>query len=408
MEKTVGICLRMQRSKNKYTLTKIAKLLEVDPSYISKVEKNKIQPPSRRLKQLVHFYKMDNTKLDYCSIDLDYILNYFNALYTLELDTNQLDNLNKLVKEHESSFYIGHILLIKYCYELLTIQQSFEFKKLIHLYNDAFDLFAPFEQRFLVLNICLFYALNRDENNYSHFINILQKIPCDYWQGLEFEIKIIHGLHNNQLSDVGELIRESMTVLSNESNIKRLYCIRYLNTIYLRLINDYESATKEANDVLTLCKDINFNSLTGLVLCSLGHIYFFQNKYADAAIYYEQALSLSYTNEFYYYLAYINYKLNNPIKAQQYIDRGRESPEQIDLYSDLMDWLEEVLITSFTKKTLSMMIRIERIYYDLINSDYQTFIFQSIIYNALYSNEFEIATYYFIKNYEDKQIVFHY
>ena len=73
-----------ERYESDITLRELAKQINIDHTYLSKIENGHLLPSEERLNQLLRFYKITQKQLNYCQFTKEFIQQQLNKIYYVE------------------------------------------------------------------------------------------------------------------------------------------------------------------------------------------------------------------------------------------------------------------------------------------------------------------------------------
>lgn len=359
---TSGLYLKTIRLIKNYTLKELADRLYISESLLSKIESGERTISPDILNKLLNLYEINLESFDeevYAIIEslLKSFIMCQNNTIQKELDLN----INKI------SF--PYVLFIRFIQLFLTCKDSPELPDIVNILTKTIELYeSRYQQIFFNLNGYL-YLKKKDFENAKISIQKGIEINADEsftalgYYYLSFIKRDIHELkHAINYSE------KAIEYYNKANNVIRLSkAFGHLGSLYLNIglfttaIEFYEKS--ESNNTLNdidICFAVKFNK--GLCYLELG-------KFEKAIDNFLNAKSIKKNCNTCFYLSYCYFKLNDKKKAKIYVEEGHTANE-FDYFSVCMlNWLEAMLNSKYSKKCEFHLLKLNKKYLDLSLTD---------------------------------------
>lgn len=293
----ISYLLKTKRLEKSLTIDEVAKKIEIDKTYLSKIENNKVIPIDRKLKQLYHTYNLKSYTIDYIDFDENYINQFLNKIYMTTVSDDDLLILNKKIQKHSNSVYGGHLYLLQWCYNSLMGFWNERFlsdtKKFINVINS----FTKNEHTFFLLCLIFYFLRNKQFEKYNEYCEKLNKIPNHKWLGLEYYIKTNYAYYINDHVAMAYNIKLAKNHLKNDKNFKRYNTTLQYEAIYYDLIKDFNRELQIYNQLLEIYKKENQLINYGVTNENIASMFLNEKKYTKAIPYYIEGLKYHPLNE---------------------------------------------------------------------------------------------------------------
>lgn len=368
--------LRKRRLEKQLTIEKVSQILEVDKTYLSKIENNKAIPAERKLKQLYHIYNIKLYSVDFIDFDEGFITHFLDKIYNVDVSDKDLLNLNDKISKHQSSKYLGHLYLLRWCYYSLKGLWNDEFIVEINSFISIYDLLTSDEQNFFLLCLMFYYLRLKKYDKYNEYNDMLLKIKNRKWLGLEGYIKVDYDHCIGNYVSMFYDIERAKSYLTQDNNLKRLNSLLQFEAIYYDCIGDYEKEIELYQHLTEIYLKNNQLINYGVTKQNIGSMLLDRRKYSEAIPHYIEGLKYNSLNGPYFELAWCYFNLNEKRLCKQCIKAGKHASKKAPAYDELLDWLLKMTDTPYSKSCLNLLLKIEKNYASILSKD--TFNFLNI------------------------------
>ena len=393
--------IRKKRLQSKLTIGDASTKIGVDKTYLSKLEKNKSIPSERRLKQIYHLYNMKSYNVSYIDFNELFINNFLNKIYYIDVSENDIINLDKMIEKHQSSIYLGHLILLKWCYKSLKGLWDNEFLSDINGFLSSFNLLSDEEQNFFLLCFLFYCVRSKNFDKYNRYLPNLNKINKHKWLGLEYHIIVNYDYYTNNYLEMPKHIEKAKKYLLKDKNYKRLNSTLQYEGIYYNIVRDYEKELNIYHSLIETYKKSNQLINYGVTKQNIASLLLEQKKYDEAIENFLEGLKYNSLNGPYFELAWCYYNINEMDLCKNAIEQGKNAKKQIPYYNDFLDWLFKMTESPYSKSCLNLLLKIDKKYNSTLTSDMKNFLNVAIANNYIKLNQIDHAYDYLKKTIDE-------
>lgn len=369
---------KKKRIENNLTLNELSIKCGLTNSYLNKIEKQTIHPNPRKMKILLHNYCIKEYSFMQFSSSSNYILNIMKKLYYMKFYENNHDYLLTEIKKNKNSRYIAHLDLINCCYKMLYAKEDQNFKieeKLIFEYLQSFE---PFEQEFFLLCEMIYHARKRDKDIYNQCLSLLNKIKQPQWLGLKLYAELNENFYFQNLSNFLTNISLCKKKYFEEKNQNRYNSTLLFEAMFYHKINCLDKAIQTYEILSTRYHDSNDLNNYGICQHNIGSLYSERKEFKLAINHYENAIQHLHENDTFFELAWCYYQNGNKKNCKKSLNLGLKTDTQYTAYTLLIKWLLIMLDSPNSKRSLNILLKIEKEYFDTLGPNAQKLLYIAI------------------------------
>lgn len=237
-------------------------------------------------------------------------------------------NLNEKISKHQSSKYLGHHCLLRWCYHSLKGLWNDEFIAEINSFISIYDLLTLDEQNFFLLCLMFYYLRSKKYDKYSEYNGTLLKVKKRKWLGLEYYIRVDYdhciGNYSNMFYD----IESAKSYLAQGNNLNRLNSLLQYEAIYYDCIGDYEKGIGIYQNLTEIYLKNNPLTNYDVTKQNIGSILLDKRMYNEAIPHYIEDLKYNSLNGPYFELAWRYFNLNEERLCKQCIKAGKQASKK--------------------------------------------------------------------------------
>ena len=399
----ISYLLKTKRLEKNLTIDEVAKKIEIDKTYLSKIENNKVIPIDRKLKQLYHAYNLKSYAINYIDFDENYINQFLNKIYMITVSDNDILDLDKKIQKHSNSIYLGHLCLLQWCYKSLKGFWDERFLSDTKSFINSINLFTKEEQTFFLLCLMFYFLRNKQFDQYNKYYEILNQIQDHEWLGLEYYIKTNYDHYKINHIDMAHDIKLAKKYLKEDKNIKRFNSTLQYEAIYYDLIKDYNRELQIYNQLLEIYKNRNQLEDYGITNQNIGSMLLNEKKYAEAIPYYVKGSKYNSLNGPYFELAWCYYNVGDLKQCKETIKAGKNTDRVIPYYNDFLDWLDKMITNPYSKSCLNLLLKIESNYEGKLSHEIQQTLY-ILIANTYIKLDQPMNAYQYLKKIVNKDL----
>lgn len=373
-----GYYFRKKRLINHYTLEHLSSITKMHSSYLNKIEKEKIIPSQRKLLKLLHIYNVKIYEFEQSNFSTEYFNVFMKKLYYMKFYENNHDYLLTEIKKNKNSRYIAHLDLINCCYKMLYAKEDQNFKieeKLIFEYLQSFE---PFEQEFFLLCEMIYHARKRDKDIYNQCLSLLNKIKQPQWLGLKLYAELNANFYFQNLSNFLTNISLCKKKYFEEKNQNRYNSTLLFEAMFYHKINCLDKAIQTYEILSTRYHDSNDLNNYGICQHNIGSLYSERKEFKLAINHYENAIQHLHENDTFFELAWCYYQNGNKKNCKKSLNLGLKTDTQYTAYTLLIKWLLIMLDSPNSKRSLNILLKIEKEYFDTLGPNAQKLLYIAI------------------------------
>ncbi|MEZ7172832.1 helix-turn-helix domain-containing protein [Sporosarcina sp. OR05] len=344
----VGHVIRAERVRQNMKQIVLAKGI-CTPSYLSKIERNMINPSEEVVELLMERLGMDSTKFR-SSVESDFeqkfaklLKDTYRSVITKRDKTYTREQLDLLVNEnpvfYDQSLYYTYLLIV-FRFRLIlgqNIEQRWSDLEVIDEFTSNFD---DHQMYLYTLNKALLYyssgKMREAIENFEHVVEMINLIHLEEWEKAELDyilgvaytadIRLFHSI---------EYIRKALTYFREQFSMKRVLECYILLGITYKKSEQYQEAFEAYTKAQQICEDFNLEDEMGLIYHNLGSLNSILGNREEAIDYYLKSInSQEYTKNPYItiYCLIIEYsKIAQKNKVITWVKKG------IQLYEEQPD-----------------------------------------------------------------------
>lgn len=386
----VGHVIRAERVRQNMKQIVLAKGI-CTPSYLSKIERNMINPSEEVVELLMERLGMDSTKFrsPVESVTAKQIEKSLRDVYRLVITKRDKkytkEQLNQLLNSNtiyfDQSFYYTYLLIV-FRFRLILGGDLDERSKELESFDELYDYFDTFQIYLYRLNKALFYysskRFHESIENFERTYAMLDKIALDDWEIAEFHYMIgVAYIADKRILHSIEHVRKALSFFREQFQMKRVMDCYILIGVNNKKGSNFEEALEAYLRAEQICDEFGLDHNKGIILHNIGSLHSVMGNIDKAIECYKESIDDKFETKqgqlmsiFCLVLEYS--KLNKPEQVINWCNAG------ILLYEQLQDnrmksYYHEFLFvrSMYGSDGLSEEIALESIGYFVQIKDYQ-------------------------------------
>lgn len=386
----VGHVIRAERVRQNMKQIVLAKGI-CTPSYLSKIERNMINPSEEVVELLMERLGMDSTKFrsPVESVTAKQIEKSLKDVYRSVITKRdkkytkeQLDQLlNSNTIFFDQSFYYTYLLIV-FRFRLILGGNLDERSKELEALDELYDYFDTFQVYLYRLNKSLFYYSSKryteSIKSFEQTYTMLERIALDDWEIAEFHYMIgVAFIADKRILHSIEHVRKALSYFREQFQMKRVMDCYILIGVNNKKGSNYQEALEAYLRAEQICDEFSLDYNKGIILHNIGSLYSVMGNIEQAIKCYKESINDKYETKqgqlmsiFCLVLEYS--KLNNQEQVIYWCNAG------ISSYKDLQDsrmksyYYELIFLKSmYSSDGLSEKVALESIEYFVEMKDYQ-------------------------------------
>lgn len=387
---------KYQRYRHKLTLRHLAKQLNMDNTYLSKIENGHITPSDIKLHQLLRFYKTTIKQFEYCQFTQEFVYEQLNKIYYVEFTKKDYANIEEMIYKHRNSQYVGHLKLILWCYDAVYARFNSKFNQEMIILSNTIDAFSNEEKEFFLICKCIFHIQRRQKKDADIVLNNLKHLQSN-WQGFRKFIKVKYDYYFEYYFNMPKDIELCTKQLKEDHNNKRLPFMTMLEALFYSHLGLHDQSIQIYKQQLSYLKQIHDDLNTSVVMSNLGNQHLYKHEYNTASEYFQKAILLKNNNSNYFDLAWCYYNLGQKEECEKTIRHSIKAKTQYPAYTELLEWLSQMVKRPYSKTCLNILLRIEKMYFEQLGPRAKVFLYIAISNHYQHDENFRMANQYLKK-----------
>ncbi|MBB4823466.1 tetratricopeptide (TPR) repeat protein [Sporosarcina luteola] len=345
----IGHVIRAERARQEMKQIVLARGI-CTPSYLSKIERNLIEPSEEVVELLMERLGMDPTKFmepaqDKTEQEFFKMLNdsYRNVIIKRDKDytQQQLDLLlqENPIFENRSIYYTYLLIVLRF---RLILEESLEDCKKeidsLEAFSDDFD----YKQKYYhTLNKALYYYSSGNiKMSLKHFEKSIlltdKDVNLEMWEQaeLDYTLGVAYTVDERIFLSI-DYIRKALSYFRDNFHMKRVLDCHILLGIIYKKTEQYQEAFDSYMKAKQICEDFDLHSEKGIIYHNLGSLNSVLGNRSEAVYYYHKSLESKSNNGnplITIYCLVIEYsKSENIALVLEWVEKG------LELYRDLQD-----------------------------------------------------------------------
>ncbi|WP_339251548.1 tetratricopeptide repeat protein [Sporosarcina sp. FSL W8-0480] len=299
----IGHLIRAERVRQDMKQIVLAKGI-CTPSYLSKIERNLIEPSEDIAELLFQRLGIDSGKLQKKDTKTEkefkeLLLSTYKLVITsrsVELTAEKLEYLerNSLLFENDSLYYT--YLLITLRFRIILGKNFEEIRREIEALSDSVDSFDAYQNFLFLLNqVLYYYNSGKRKNSISYLEEIVEKletIPLAEWEKAEFYymFAIIYTAEENIYFAI-DYIRKALDYFMETLQMNRVSECYIIIGVNRKLNEQFQEALEAYSKAMQICEEFHLDSQKGIIYHNIGTLNGIMGNSDQAIHYFEKSLS---------------------------------------------------------------------------------------------------------------------
>lgn len=298
----IGHLIRAERVRQDMKQIVLAKGI-CTPSYLSKIERNQIEPSEDITEMLMERLGMDPGKLQKNDeqTELEFkkmLMESYRKVITsrdLELAKERLKYLeeNSPWFENDSLHYTYLLILLRF--RLIVGKDFNELKKEIEALSHSVDEFDAYQLYLFKMNNALYYynsGIRKQANSYfEDIMDNLEKIPLSDWEKAEFNyIMSIIYIAEGHIFLAIDYIRKALDFFMENLMMKRVLECYIIIGITRKRTEQFQESLDAYSKAMQICEDFNLHNEKGIIYHNIGSLNSIMGNGEKAIHYYKRSI----------------------------------------------------------------------------------------------------------------------
>lgn len=386
-----------KRYESDITLRELAKQINIDHTYLSKIENGQLLPSEERLNQLHRFYKITQKQFDYCQFTKEFIQQQLNKIYYVEFTKEDYARVEQMAYQHRNSQYLGHLKLILWCYNAMYVHYDSSFDMEMEILDDTIHAFSDEELEFYYICKCIVHTQRRQKKQAKSTLELLLQKQTFQWPGFVYFAKVKYDYYFQYFLNITRDIEICKEFLLKDNNTKRVPFMKMFEALYYSYLGLHDHAIQIYEQQLSYMNQINDNLNISVLLANIGNQYLYKHQYKRASEYLKKATVLKNDNATYFDLAWCYYNLGQMEACEKTIRQSVKAKTQYPAYTELLEWLFQMVKRPYSKTCLNSLLRIEKNYLDQLGPRGKVLVYGAISNHYQHEHNYEMANHYLKK-----------
>ncbi len=298
----IGHLIRAERVRQEMKQIVLAKGI-CTPSYLSKIERNLIEPSDEIALLLMNRLAIDPSKLQKNDeqTELEFkklLMDTYKTVITSRNDELTKDKLSYLEQnsplfENDSLHYT--YLLITLRFRLILREDIEVLKNEIEALQHSVDQFDAYQLYLFQLNKALFYygsGIRKKANAYfEDIVSKLDIIPLSEWERAEFNymIAIIYTSEGNIFTAI-DYIRKAMDFFLKNLQMNRVLDCYIIIGITRKRSEQFEESLDAYSKAMQICEDFNLHDEKGIIYHNIGTLNSTMGNSEQSILYFKKSI----------------------------------------------------------------------------------------------------------------------
>ncbi|MDN4608048.1 helix-turn-helix domain-containing protein [Sporosarcina highlanderae] len=344
----IGHLIRAERVRQDMKQIVLAKGI-CTPSYLSKIERNLIEPSEDIAELLFERLGLDPGKMQKKDLQAEkefkeLLLSTYKLVITsrsVELTAGKLEYLeqNSPLFENDSLYYT--YLLITLRFRLILGKNFDELSREIEALSSSVDSFDVYQKYLFLLNQALYYynsGIRKKAISYfEEIVEDLDKIPLGDWEKAEiyYVIAILYTAEANIFLAI-DYIRKALDYFMETLQMNRVLECYIIIGVTRKQNEQFEEALEAYSKAMQICEEFHLDSQKGIIYHNIGTLNGIMGNSEDAIQYFEKSLNKRVVerdtdNLISIYCLVMEYsKLNDKESVRKWADEGLNIIRQSD------------------------------------------------------------------------------
>lgn len=298
----IGHLIRAERVRQDMKQIVLAKGI-CTPSYLSKIERNQIEPSEDIMLLLMERLSMDPGKLQ--ENDEETELEFENLLIktyklvitsrNLELTAEKLNYLEQNSPLFENDSLYNSYLLVTLRFRIILRFDTDQLENEIEVLNHSADNFDAYQLYLFQINKALFYYSIGNRKKAIHYfetiLSKLDKLPLNEWEKAEFNytIAVIYAADDHIFTST-EYIKNALVYFRENLMMNRVLDCYILIGITHKRSEQFQDSLDAYSKAMQICEEFNLHSEKGIIYHNIGTLNGMMGNSKQAIHFYEKSI----------------------------------------------------------------------------------------------------------------------
>ncbi|GKV56855.1 transcriptional regulator [Sporosarcina sp. NCCP-2222] len=299
----IGHVIRAERVRQEMKQVVLAKGI-CTPSYLSKIERNLIEPSEEVVELLMERLGMDPGKFTQPAQDkteqefLKMLKDSYRNVITKRDKDYTRQQLDMLLQENpifeDQSIYYTYLLIVLR-FRLILGEDLEGCRREIYALENIFPQFNEYQQHLFTLVKALYYYsignLRKAINYFQDAAKIMESLILDEWEKNEFYYMIgVAYTADIRIFYSFEYVKKALEYFRENLYMKRVLDCYILLGITYKKTDQYDEALEAYHKASQICEEFHFDNEKGLIYHNLGSLNSVMGNSKDAIYFYEKSL----------------------------------------------------------------------------------------------------------------------
>lgn len=297
----IGHLIRAERVRQDMKQIVLAKGI-CTPSYLSKIERNQIEPSEDIMLLLMARLHLDPGKLQ--KNDEETELEFENLLIetyklvitsrNLELTAEKLNYLEQNSPLFENDSLYNTYLLVTLRFRIILRVDTDQLESEIEVLNHSADNFDAYQLYLFQINKALFYYSIGNRKKAIHYfetiLSKLDKLPLNEWEKAEFNytIAVIYAADDHIFTST-EYIKNALVYFRENLMMNRVLDCYILIGITHKRSEQFQDSLDAYSKAMQICEEFNLYSEKGIIYHNIGSLNSMMGNSEQAIYYYKKS-----------------------------------------------------------------------------------------------------------------------
>ncbi|GEN82443.1 transcriptional regulator [Sporosarcina luteola] len=298
----IGHLIRAERVRQDMKQIVLAKGI-CTPSYLSKIERNQIEPSEDIMLLLMARLDMDPGKLQKTDeqTELEFekmLMGIYKLVITSRTDKLTKEKLDYLEKnsplfENNSLHYTYSLIILRF--RLILRIDLVETKKDIDALSHSVEQFNSYQMYLFKLNLAIYaYSARNRKESIAYFEDILDnldKFSLSEWEKAEiyYMIAVIY-VAEGHISTSADYIRYALNFFRENLMMSRVLDCYILIGITRKRSEQFQESLDAYSKAMQICDEFNLNNEKGIIYHNIGTLNSAMNNSSQALLYYQKSI----------------------------------------------------------------------------------------------------------------------
>ena len=298
----IGHLIRAERVRQDMKQIVLAKGI-CTPSYLSKIERNQIEPSEDIMLLLMGRLSMDPGKLqendEKTELEFENLLiKTYKLVITsrnLELTAEKLNYLEQNSPLFENDSLYNTYLLVTLRFRIILRFDTDQLESEIEVLNHSADNFDAYQLYLFQINKALFYYSIGNRKKAIHYfetiLSKLDKLPLNEWEKAEFNytIAVIYAADDHIFTST-EYIKNALVYFRENLMMNRVLDCYILIGITHKRSEQFQDSLDAYSKAMQICEEFNLHSEKGIINHNIGSLNSMMGNSEEAIHFYKKSI----------------------------------------------------------------------------------------------------------------------